>query len=91
MAKRTNVEDLLDLLESGNGLDVIDPAAVAPPIALIPNDTWFRISTTYKTPHSAAASASIFRRKLGERARVRAVGQSVYVCYNAPEAARIAA
>ena len=45
---------------------------------------WFRIATTYKTEHSASASASIYRRKLGERARVKAIGQSVYVFYCPP-------
>ena len=89
MAKRTNVDDLLELLRGGAVLDVIDPEAVTG--GCVDACQWFRILTKYKTPHSAAASASIFRRKLGERARVRAVGQSVYVCYSPPAALKVAA
>ena len=82
MAKRTNVDDLRELLAGGAQLEVLAPGAVLADVVELCQ--WFRIATTYKTEHSASASAWFYRRKLGERARVKAIGQSVYVFYCPP-------
>ena len=87
MAKRENYDDLNELLKNNAQLG----HRPANGLTNAPLCTWLRVSTEYKTEHSANASASIFRRKLGrDRVRVAARGRFVYVYFKPIEVAEAA-
>lgn len=87
MAKRENYDDLDELLAAGAALGFADASA----LSSVPAGAWTRVRTEYKTEHSANASASIFRRKLGrDRVRVAARGRFVYVYFKPVEVAEAA-
>lgn len=90
MAKRENYDDLDELLGNGAELSKIHAGSIKRFEDAL-RCCWFRISTEYKTEHSANASASIFRRKLGrDRVRVAARGRFVYVYFKPVEVAEAA-
>lgn len=79
MAQRVKADDLQKIIDAGHVL-VLKPGDRA--TLILNGGIWHRIATTYKNEHSANASASIFRKKLGAGFRVKSIGCQVYVIFD---------
>lgn len=79
MAQRVKADDLQKLIEEGEVFLSISSTTVD---QLERKPGIWHILGYYKNAHSANASASIYRKKLGAGFRVKSIGHSVYVIFD---------